>query len=111
MINDLESMLKHRDFYHQSIKYSFNWNLKNHKEKLNQLTSTQEEIKKLGSYLKTQNVIPSAARNLLFRPMRPFASLRVTVLRQFLGKCLPNNNFETRSSQFPRYLLHVSVFS
>ncbi|MFX0188085.1 MAG: hypothetical protein ACFE8A_10150 [Candidatus Hodarchaeota archaeon] len=64
MINDLESMLKHRDFYHQSIKYSFNWNLKNHKEKLNQLSSTQEEIKKLGSYLK--KVYQGSIPNILF---------------------------------------------
>ena len=54
-------MLKHRDFYHQSIKYSFNWNLKNHKEKLHQPYSTQEEIKKLGTYLKKvyQGSIPN----------------------------------------------------
>ncbi|MFX1393088.1 MAG: hypothetical protein ACFFAH_05870, partial [Promethearchaeota archaeon] len=54
-------MLKHRDFYHQSIKYSFNWNLKNHKEKFHQINSTKEEIKKLGTYLKKvyQGSIPN----------------------------------------------------
>ncbi|MFX1445922.1 MAG: hypothetical protein ACFFHV_21100, partial [Promethearchaeota archaeon] len=54
-------MLKYRDFYHQNIKYGFNWNLKNHKEKLHQFNSTQEEIKKLGTYLKKvyQGSIPN----------------------------------------------------
>ena len=56
-----KSMLKHRDFYHQNIKYSFNWNLKNHKEILNQLNSNQEEFRKLGTYLKKvyQGAIPN----------------------------------------------------
>jgi len=36
---------------------------------------------KLRNYHKTQFVILSAAKNLLFLPVRPFASLRVTVLR------------------------------
>jgi len=59
MVSNL--MLKYRDFYHQNIKYSFNWNLKNHKEKLNQLNFNQEEFKKLGSYLKKvyQGLIPN----------------------------------------------------
>ena len=39
----------------------------------------------LRNYLKTRNVIPIAARTLLFEPNRPFASLRVTVLRWLLG--------------------------
>lgn len=59
MVSNL--MLKHRDFYHQNIKYSFNWNLKNHKEILNQLNSNQEEFRKLGTYLKKvyQGAIPN----------------------------------------------------
>ncbi|MBD3338011.1 MAG: hypothetical protein GF353_02810 [Candidatus Lokiarchaeota archaeon] len=45
-------MIKKRDFYHQRIKYSFNWNLKNHKIKLNQLLANYKDFKRLGSYLK-----------------------------------------------------------
>ncbi len=54
-------MIKKRDFIHQNIKYSFNWNLKNHKEKLNQLNSNREEFKRLGTYLKKiyQGSIPN----------------------------------------------------
>ncbi len=35
----------------------------------------------LNDYLKTRIVILSAAKNLVFALLRPFASLRVTVLR------------------------------
>jgi len=54
-------VIKKRDFIHQNIKYSFNWNLKNHKEKLGQLNSNREEFKRLGSYLKKiyQGSIPN----------------------------------------------------
>lgn len=44
-------MIKRRDFIHQRIKYSFNWNLKNLNDKLNQLITNQKEFKRLGSYL------------------------------------------------------------
>ncbi len=57
-------MIKRRDFFHQKIRYSFNWNLKNHKEKLNQLNSDREEFKRLGSYLK--NVYRGSIPNNLF---------------------------------------------
>jgi len=45
-------MIKRRDFYHQNLKYSFNWNLKNHKETLSKLKTNQEDFKKLGAYFK-----------------------------------------------------------
>ncbi|MFX1275913.1 MAG: hypothetical protein ACFFBP_06690 [Promethearchaeota archaeon] len=45
-------MIKKRDFYHQSIKYSFNWNLQHHKEKLAVSRTNREEFRKLGSYFK-----------------------------------------------------------
>lgn len=45
-------MLKHRDFYHQSIKYSFNWNVNHHREKINQLNANRQEFIRLGKYFK-----------------------------------------------------------
>ena len=45
-------MIKKRNFIHQNIKYSFNWNIRNYLEKMNQLNSNREELKKLGIYLK-----------------------------------------------------------
>ena len=59
--NNQKPMLKHRDFFHQNIKYSFNWNLTNHKVKLSQLQSNREEFKKLGTFLKRvyQGSIPN----------------------------------------------------
>lgn len=45
-------LIKKRDFYHQSIKYSFNWNLQHHNEKLMISKDKREEFRKLGSYFK-----------------------------------------------------------
>ena len=45
-------MIKKRDFYHQRIKYSFNWNLQNHKNKLDGSSNNREEFRRLGSYFK-----------------------------------------------------------
>ncbi len=45
-------MIKRRDFYHQRIKYSFNWNLVHHSEKLSNSRTNREEYRKLGSYFK-----------------------------------------------------------
>ncbi|MBN1800719.1 MAG: hypothetical protein JW891_04390 [Candidatus Lokiarchaeota archaeon] len=45
-------MIKKRDFYHQNIKYSFNWNLHHHKEKLKGLSETRAEFKRLGTFFK-----------------------------------------------------------
>ena len=65
-------MIKKRDFYHQNIKYSFNWNLKNHKKKIKELNSNREEFKRLSLYFK----------------------------QVYEGKLVPNNIFN--SSGFPR---------
>lgn len=46
-------MLKHRDFYHQRIRYSFNWNINHHKEKLSQIATNRKEFIKLGKYFKS----------------------------------------------------------
>ena len=75
-------MIKKRDFIHQNIKYSFNWNLKNHKEKLSQLNSKREEFKRLGTYLKKiyQGSIPNNI----------FNTKTITRVSQFKVKGLKN---------------------
>jgi len=45
-------LIKKRDFVHQSIKYSFNWNISHHKEKLDLTRSHRAEFKRLGTYFK-----------------------------------------------------------
>lgn len=45
-------MLKRRDFYHQRICYSFNWNLKHHKDILQQVNGNQRDVKLLGKFFK-----------------------------------------------------------
>lgn len=61
-------MLKSKIYVHQNIRYSFNWNLKRHKYKLNKLnfnSSPREELKRLGSFLKKvyQGQIPNELFN------------------------------------------------
>jgi len=75
-------VIKKRDFIHQNIKYSFNWNLKNHKEKLSQLNSKREEFKRLGTYLKKiyQGSIPNNI----------FNTKTITRVSQFKVKGLKN---------------------
>ena len=75
-------MIKKRDFIHQNIKYSLNWNLKNHKEKLSQLNSKREEFKRLGTYLKKiyQGSIPNNI----------FNTKTITRVSQFKVKGLKN---------------------
>lgn len=87
-------MIKRRDFIHQNIKYSFNWNLKNHKEKLYQLNSNREDFKKLGTYLKRiyQGTIPN---NL-------FNARGITRVSQFKVKGLSNGFLRS----FSKKLIH-----
>ncbi|MFX1337109.1 MAG: hypothetical protein ACFFDK_00725 [Promethearchaeota archaeon] len=75
-------MIKKRDFVHQNIKYSFNWNLKNHKEKLTQLNSNREEFKRLGNYLK--NIYHGSIPNNIFN------TKTITRVSQFKVRGLKN---------------------
>ena len=87
-------MIKRRDFIHQNIRYSFNWNLKNHKEKLNQLHSNREDFKRLGTYLKRiyQGSIPN---NL-------FNTKDITRVSQFKVKGLKNGFLRSFSKNLIR---------
>jgi hypothetical protein len=46
------TLLKRKDFVHQNIRYSFNWNYKNHVEKINKNTTARNDFKKLETYFK-----------------------------------------------------------
>jgi hypothetical protein len=63
-------LIKKRDFVHQNIKYSFNWNLKNHEEKILQSQLNREELRKLEIYLKKvyEGVIPHNLFNTSYIP-------------------------------------------
>jgi len=53
--------IKKRDFYHQRIKYSFNWHVSHHVEKLNLPNSNREEFKRLGTHFKKiyqESIVP-----------------------------------------------------
>jgi hypothetical protein len=75
-------VIKKRDFIHQNIRYSFNWNLRNHKEKLNQLDSNREEFKRLGTYLK--NIYQGSIPNNIFN------TKTITRVSQFKVRGLKN---------------------
>jgi len=57
-------MIKRRDFFHQRIKYSFNWNQKHFKEKLG-LNHENEELKRMEEFFKMvyQGTIPNKLFN------------------------------------------------
>jgi len=54
-------MIKRRTFYHQNIKYAFNWNKKHHQNKLLTSNENLNEFKKLQTYFKKvfQGAIPN----------------------------------------------------
>lgn len=87
-------MLKQRIFYHQRIKYSFNWNLKNHKQKLDLSNSNRDDLIRLGTYLKTiyQGSIPNNLFNKKF----------VTRISQFKIKGLKNGFLRSFSKNLIR---------
>ena len=87
-------MLKQRIFYHQSIKYSFNWNLKNHKQKLDLSNSNRDDLIRLGTYLKT--IYQGAIPNILFNKKL------VTRISQFKIKGLKNGFLRSFSKNLIR---------
>ena len=89
-------MLKQRTFIHQNIKYDFNWNLDNHKNKLFQVTSNLEEFRSLGKYLKEiyKSGVPSNLFNKRDIPrisQFKIKGLKSSFLRSFSKKLILNN--------------------
>ena len=89
-------MLKQRTFIHQNIKYDFNWNLDNHKNKLFQVNSNLEEFKRLGKYLKEiyKSGVPSNLFNKRDVPrisQFKIKGLKSSFLRSFSKKLILNN--------------------
>lgn len=59
-------MIKRKDFYHKSIKYSFNWNFINHHHKLKALETNRLAFKRLASFFKKVcegSVVPNSIFN------------------------------------------------
>ena len=108
-------MIKKRNFIHQNIKYSFNWNIRNYLEKMNQLNSNREELKKLGSYLKhiyEGSLVPNDIFNTRNIPrvsqfkIRGLKNAFLTSLSKKLiraGKIKKSDS----NSKFPRYVQKV----
>jgi len=57
-------MIKRRNYYHQNIKYAFNWNFKHHQNKLLTSDANHNQFKKLQNYFK--KVATGAIPNSIF---------------------------------------------
>ena len=110
-------MLKSKIYVHQNIRYSFNWNLKNHKYKLNKLnfnSSPREELKRLGSFLKKvyQGQIPNELFNNKENPrvsQFKIIGLKRGFLTSFSKKLIRSGKIQycDSNSKLPKYVQTV----
>lgn len=107
-------MIKRRDFIHQNIRYSFNWNLKNHKNKLNQRISNREDFKRLGTYLKRiyQGTIPNNlfnTRNVIRVSQFRIKGLKNGFIRSFSKKLIQEEKIKklNANSKLPKFVQNV----
>jgi len=108
-------LIKKRDFIHQNIKYSFNWNIRNYLEKMNQLDTNREELKKLGTYLKhiyEGSVVPNDIFNTKNIPrvsqfkIRGLKNAFLNSLSKKLIRAGKIKKYDS-NSKFPRYVQKV----
>ncbi len=108
------TMLKRRDFYHQRICYSFNWNLKHHKQILNKGENSYEEFKILGTYFKRiyNGEIPEEIFN--SREVPRISRFKITGLKRAYVNSLSKQLIRSgiikhhdAQSKFPKYAQNV----
>jgi len=88
-------LIKKRDFIHQSIKYSFNWNISHHKQKLDISSTNREEFRRLGTYFKKiyqESIVPNEL----------FNSRNIQRISQFKIKGIKNSFLNSFSKQLIR---------
>lgn len=75
-------MIKRKDFIHKRIKYSFNWNFRNHQRTYNEYQSYRKQFKQLESFFK--KVCNGAIPNHLFneRDMPRISQFRIKGLKR-----------------------------
>ena len=114
--NISETMIKHRDFYHQNIKYGFGWNYENHKSKLNNSNTNREDIRLLGTYLK--NVFKGSVPNDLFNVRSnprisqfKIQGLKTAFLQSFSKKLIRSGKIirSDSNSKLPNYAKEVYI--
>lgn len=108
-------MIKKRDFIHQKIKYSFNWNISHHKEKLDLSNSNREEFRRLGTYFKKiyqDSIVPNElfnARNIQRISQFKIKGIKSTFLTSFSKQLIRNNIIKnyTSDSKLPQFAQNV----
>jgi len=108
-------LIKKRDFIHQKIKYSFNWNISHHKEKLDLSNSNREEFRRLGTYFKKiyqDSIVPNElfnARNVQRISQFKIKGIKSTFLTSFSKQLIRNNIIKnyTSDSKLPQFAQNV----
>ena len=108
-------MIKKRDFIHQSIKYSFNWNISHHKEKLDLSTSNREEFRRLGTYFKKiyqESIVPNEifnARNIQRISHFKIKGIKSNFLTSFSKQLIRSNKIKRydSDSKLPQFAQKV----
>jgi hypothetical protein len=108
-------LIKKRDFIHQKIKYSFNWNISHHKEKLDLSNSNREEFRRLGTYFKKiyqDSIVPNElfnARNIQRISQFKIKGIKSTFLTSFSKQLIRNNIIKnyTSDSKLPQFAQNV----
>ncbi len=108
-------MLKRRDFIHQNIRYSFNWNVIYHLQKINQSKSKREEFKKLEDYFRNIFNNPFVPNHLFNQRGTPRVSrfkirgLKRAFINSFTKTLIKAGKIEAFNSlsKFPLYVQNV----
>jgi len=108
-------LIKKRDFIHQQIKYSFNWNISHHKEKLDLSNSNREEFRRLGTYFKKiyqDSIVPNElfnARNVQRISQFKIKGVKSTFLTSFSKQLIRNNIIKNYNSdsKLPQFAQNV----
>jgi len=108
-------LIKKRDFIHQQIKYSFNWNISHHKEKLDLSNSNREEFRRLGTYFKKiyqESIVPNElfnARNVQRISQFKIKGVKSTFLTSFSKQLIRNNIIKNYNSdsKLPQFAQNV----
>jgi len=106
--------LKTRVYFHRKIPYAFNWNLRNHYQKFQQLITNREEIKRMSSYFKKvhQGDIPNNLFNTANSPrvsQFKIKKIKHTYITSFSKKLIRNGliNYFDSTSNLPSYVEKV----
>jgi len=107
-------LLKKRNFLHQNIPYSFNWNKIHHKEKYSQLTANQNELNRLKKHFKKvyDGLIPNNLFNSREFPrvsQFKIKGIKSAFIRSFSKNLIRSGKirYHDSNSELPKYVQKV----